>query len=424
MMQEEDFEFIGDPNPPSVEQFSDIFTLKWEDRNIKMTVDRFATDRRKNITAEITVDILDAPKGEGHIVRGRQNLLSTFRTLISDCIEFGPPIVTDKDWKIMFKQMSNGVIDKYRMGEPLINLADMSEEGKKPHILAPFIYEGNPTTIFGRGGVGKSLFCLYLAVLLQTGESQGRLKPKKMNVIYLDYEADPSESKYRADQIARGLGINPNIVNIYYRHCSVPLVEEADVLFRYVREVDAECVIVDSAIPACGDALDASNVASFFNALRSLSTSEKQVASLLIGHTTKANDTSGGPFGSAVWRNGPRSIWEFKSEQQSATNEIDVQLVHTKSNLDPLLKPIGFRIKWLEGSIEINPLDTLSHPTFQVDAPLADRIERVIQRNSSITVDDIAKHLNTELSKVEHELQRDTRFSFNHSREKWENVAL
>jgi hypothetical protein len=420
----QDFEFIGEPNPPSINQFSDIFTLEWQDRNIKMTVDRFATDRRKNITAEITVDILDAPKGEGHITRARQGLLSTFRTVIGDCIEFGPSIVTEKDWKIMFKQMQNLVIDRYRMGEPLINLATMSEEGKKPHILAPFIYEGNPTTIFGRGGVGKSLFCLFLSVLLQTGHSQGRLKPKKMNVLYLDYEADPSESKYRCNQIARGLGIDPKSVEINYRHCSVPLVEEADVLFRYVREINAECVIVDSAIPACGDALDASNVANFFNALRSLSTSEKQVASLIIGHTTKTNDTSGGPFGSTVWRNGPRSIWEFKSEQQSATNEIDVQLVHTKSNLDPLLKPIGFKIKWLEGSIEIKSLDTLSHPTFSVDAPLADRIERTIQNNLNIDVVDIAKHLEVDVEKVEHELHRDNRFELNHSREKWENVAL
>ena len=420
----QEFEFIGEPNPPSINQFSDIFTLEWQDRNIKMTVDRFSTDRRKNITAEITVDILDAPKGEGHITRARQGLLSTFRTVIGDCIEFGPSIVTEKDWKIMFKQMQNSVIDRYRMGEPLINLATMSEEGKKPHILAPFIYEGNPTTIFGRGGVGKSLFCLFLSVLLQTGHSQGRLKPKKMNVLYLDYEADPSESKYRCNQIARGLGIDPSLVEINYRHCSVPLIEEADVLFRYVREINAECVIVDSAIPACGDALDASNVANFFNALRSLSTSEKQVASLIIGHTTKANDTSGGPFGSTVWRNGPRSIWEFKSEQQSATNEIDVQLVHTKSNLDPLLKPIGFKIKWLEGSIEIKSLDTLSHPTFSVDAPLADRIERTIQNNLNIDVEDIAKHLEVDVSKVEHELHRDNRFELNHRREKWENVAL
>tara|TARA_Y100000593_G_scaffold81071_1_gene151508 strand:+ start:2873 stop:4144 length:1272 start_codon:yes stop_codon:yes gene_type:complete len=423
-MTQEDFEFVGDPNPPLVEQFSDIFTLMWQDKNIKMTVDRFATDRRKNITAEITVDISDAPKGEGHIVRGRQNLLSTFRTLISDCIDFGPSIVTDKDWKIMFKQMSNAVIDRYRMGEPLINLATMSEEGKKPHILAPFIYEGNPTTIFGRGGVGKSLFCLYLSVLLQTGTSHGRLKPKKMNVLYLDYEADPSESKYRCNQIARGLGIDPSLVSINYRHCSVPLVEEADVLFRYVREINAECVIVDSAIPACGDALDASNVANFFNALRSLSTSEKQVASLIIGHTTKANDTSGGPFGSTVWRNGPRSIWEFKSEQQSATNEIDVQLIHTKSNLDPLLKPIGFKIKWLEGSIEIKSLDTLAHPTFSIDAPLADRIERALQNNSHFTIVDIAKHLDTDAESVEHELNKDNRFLFNHKAEKWENLSL
>ena len=424
MTTEQEFGFAEPPARPAVEQFSEIFTLIWRDKNIKMVVDRFDADRHKNISAEITVEILDAMKDEGHIARNRTKLLSTFKTLVDDCVDFGPSIVSKEDWKIMFKQMSNSVIDKYRMGEPLIDLATMEPEGKKPHILFPFIYEGNPTTIYGRGGVGKSLFSLYLAVLLQTGHNQGRLKPKKMNVIYLDYEADPAESKYRADQIARGLRIDPDLIHINYRHCSVPLVEEIDVLFRYIRDVDAECIIIDSAIPACGDAMDAGSVARFFNAIRSLSTSEKQVASLLIGHTTKTNDSTGGPFGSTVWRNGPRSVWEFRSEQQSATNEIDVELIHTKANLDPLLKPIGFRIKWLEGSIEINPLDTLRHEVFGADAPLADRVEITMQDNLDINAQEIAKKLDTTPPDVESILRRDTRFAFNSIEEKWELTQL
>ena len=418
----QDFDSVSLPLPPTVERFGEIYTLTWADRNIQMVIDRFDTDRHQNVSAEITVTVLDAPKGENYITRGRAGLLSTFKTIIDDGVDFGGEINDRQDWKVMLKQMSSAVLDDYRMGEPLINLAEMSPVGKKPYILTPFIYEGCPTVIYGRGGVGKSLFCLYLAVLLQTGHSENRIRAKKINVIYLDYEADPDESKYRADFISRGMGIDPSLVAIHYRHCSNPLREEIDSLQRYIRQVDADCIVIDSAIPACGDALDSGMVAKFFNALRSLSNSEKQIASLLIGHTTKAQDTTGGPFGSVVWRNGPRSVWEFRADQQRNMNRIDVQLVHQKVNLDPLLAPIGFRINWGEGEITFESLDARRHAVFGAEAPLADRVEVLMEDRGGMSSDALGVALGAQIGDIEDILSLDMRFSENGAN--WELSAI
>ena len=418
----QEFDSALPPQPPQVSQLGEIYTLVWNDRNIQMQCERFDTDRHQNVTAEITVEILGSREGQGHIARGRAGLLSTYRTLIADCVDFGGDITSPDDWRIMFKQLSNSILDRYRMGEPVINLAKMTPVGKKPFILAPFIYEGNPTVIYGRGGVGKSIFCLYLAVLLQAGKSQGRLKARTMNILYLDYEADPDESKYRSDMLAYGIGLNPTDVNIHYRHCSVPLREEIDVIQRRVIELDIECVVIDSAVPACGDAIDHGVVSKFFNALRSLSTSKRQVASLIIGHTTKAQDTTGGPFGAVHWRNGPRSVWEFRADQQQNLNYIDVQLVHQKVNLDPLFAPLGFTIEWKPGEIVITDMDTRRHKTFGADAPLGDRIEVALEDNATMEVKALGTLLDAEIADIESVLLTDTRFVENSG--KWELGAI
>ena len=398
------------PMPPSVERVGEIFTLRWSDRSVEMIVERFDTDRHHNISAEITVRILNAPEGEGHITRGRAGLLSTFRTLVDDADDFGGERNDRDDWRVMFKQMSNAVVERYRMGEPLVNLAEMEPEGEKPFVLEPFIFEGAPSVIYGRGGVGKSLFCLYLAVLLQTGTSENRLTSVKQSVVYLDYEADKEESKYRADMIARGMNISPNDVAIHYRHCDVPLASEIDVISKRLLEVDATCLVIDSAIPACGDALDPKVAGDFFRALRTLNTGDRKVATLIIGHTTKAQDNSGGPFGSVQWRNQPRTVWEFKANQHPSQDTIDVQLVHQKVNMGKLLAPVGFSIQWGAGSVEFESLDARRHSAFSADHPAGDRIEVLLEDNGSMSVEMIVDELRLQADDVTDTLARDTRF--------------
>lgn len=405
------------PNPPEMSVTGSIYVLKWYDRNIQMTVERFHTDSRHNVEAEITVEVLNSLEGQGFITRGRQKLLSTFRTLIEDAVDFGGDLNDKDDWKIMFKQMSSRVIDRYRMGEPMIDLAEMEEQDQKPYIISPFIYEGCISLIYGKGGVGKSLFCLYLAVLLQMGQSQGRMTAKQSNVVYLDYEADPNESKYRADSIIHGIGGVPEDVHIHYRYCSVPLKSDLDAVLRYCLEVNADMVLIDSAIPACGgDVTDAGNVGDFFNAVRAIGGSDREVATLIIGHTTKAQDNSGGPFGSVNWRNQPRTVWEFKSNQIVNQDEIDVSLVHRKINLGKLLAPWAFRIKFGHKQVEIDELDARRHAAFRADLPIGDQIEVLLEDHGTLTSEQIDARIRDTTGEnhsdtIPQILIQDTRFS-------------
>ena len=100
----QEFDSALPPQPPQVSQLGEIYTLVWNDRNIQMQCERFDTDRHQNVTAEITVEILGSQDGQGHIARGRAGLLSTYRTLIADCEDFGGDITSPDQWRIMYKQ--------------------------------------------------------------------------------------------------------------------------------------------------------------------------------------------------------------------------------------------------------------------------------------------------------------------------------
>jgi hypothetical protein len=404
------YESDSQPLPPDMEVNGEVYILTWHDRNVRMTIDRFHT-RQEVTSAEIKVEFADRPENESMITRGRAGLLSTFKSLIDECVEFGGDWIEQGDWKIMFKQMSIKVLDQYRMGEPVLNLAELEDKGQKPYIVSPFVYEGSPTIIYGRGGVGKSLFCLYLAMLMQTGNSENRLNATGGNVLYLDWEADPDESKHRADLIAHGMNISPE-VNIHYRFCAEPFTSEVDVIRRLVRKLDIQLVVIDSIIPSCGgNAVDPEITSKFFRAIRSLGNSDRQVATLLIGHTTKQEDKSGSPFGSVVWRNGARTVWEFRAPQQSNSDIVDVALVHQKVNLGKVLAPVGFQILWGEGAVKFKAMDARRHPLFRSDMPLGERIHVLLEDNGTMTLERIASSLRgVEENDILDVLEGDNRF--------------
>jgi hypothetical protein len=103
-------------------------------------------------------------------------------------------------------------------------------------------------------------------------------------------------------------------------------------------------------------------------------------------------------------------------------NRIDVQLVHQKVNLDPLLAPIGFRINWGEGEITFESLDARRHSVFGVEAPLADRIEVLLEDRGGMSSDALQIALEAQIGDIEDILTLDMRFSENGAN--WELSAI
>ena len=62
------------PQSPEMEVFGGRYILKWHDRQIKMTVDRFLA-RNYKVEAEVTVEFLNRTEGKRIITKGLVNIL-------------------------------------------------------------------------------------------------------------------------------------------------------------------------------------------------------------------------------------------------------------------------------------------------------------------------------------------------------------
>jgi len=252
-------------------------------------------------------------------------------------------IYPEADWDSVLERFCYLALQKIRQGEPVVELWSTGEGIESPkYLIHPILPLGKPTIIFGEGGVGKSIFALFLGlctVLPWTDNSLGLTVGERAEVLYLDYETDQHEISWRMHCVKNGMDV-PDLF-LHYRRCSISISQELEQIQQAVGETGAKLVIVDSLGPACGGDLNSAETAlSFFSAVRQLDTT-----TLIVAHTAK--DTlvkHKSVFGSAFFHNLARSIWELRQVQEIGENEINIGLFHKKSNLSALHPPMGFRI--------------------------------------------------------------------------------
>ena len=358
-----------------------VHVLEWPaPTSVTIRVDRISEDSRHNTTAEILVHKTDAP--EPHVHQARMNLTST-RTR-ADIARHCEARFPDLDWVALIEQTCVVILDKYREGEPAVNLLDVPVREGLRYRVEPIIYEQQANIIYGDGGLGKSMFALYLSCLIAAGCDTDKLHAEPGNVLYLDYEADPEEARERHASISEGLEIDrPPLM---YRFCYQPIYNEVEALQRIVAEHGIDFVVVDSAGPACGGIPEsAENALNFFVALRSL-----KVTSLTIAHVSKGGGASKGPYGSPYWRNQARSVWEVRKAQNMDEDSLEFSLWHRKVNAGKLLRPLAYRIAFGDGVTRLEHMDVRDSEELSKGLPLIERIRLALLRGS-MQVGDIAE---------------------------------
>ena len=124
--------------------------------------------------------------------------------------------------------------------------------------------------------------------------------------------------------------------------------EMVPALSRVCAERNVGLLIVDSAALACGgDPKDEQVVTRYFNAL-----SELGVSSLTISHLTKDEKDDKHPFGSIYWFNSARMVWNLKGGEPDS-NPRELGLFCRKSNEDRRHRPIGIRMTFGDGTVDI-----------------------------------------------------------------------
>ena len=327
---------------PRVSVQDETYRFAW-DCGIEAELDRVA-EHRDELSAEVTIRSSREPR-PGLLHSARLNLMSTQarKTLASALTDRDPDI----DWPGLVEQMCFLTRERYRSGEPSVDLRTHTPSDASRWLLEPFIESDGPCVTFADGGSGKSLFAQAVSVSIASGVSVvGRLHGDPRPVLYLDWETSGDAVHERVEAIARGAEISP-FPAVYYRRQYASLAESASEIRREIRRLGVGFVVVDSLGAArAGEPESADVTIRLFNAARSLG-----VPWLGIDHVTKAIGNQGSrPFGSTFTHNLARITWGADKAQEAGENSLVIALKNHKRNNGRLLPTTGYRLDFVSTS--------------------------------------------------------------------------
>lgn len=322
---------------PELTIVGEIFRVVWP-CGVTADLERIA-EHRDELSAEVTITTARPPAGLLH--SARLNLMSTqARRTLAQSLE---PRDHEIDWAGLIEQMCFVVRERYRNGEPAVDLRVGMNRSMHRWLIEPFVESEGATVLFADGGTGKSLIALAIAVTAASeraviGHRHGDPSP----VLYLDWETSPETAQERLDAIVAGAGIAEK-PPVFYRRMTAGLVESASNIRRDITKLAIGLVVIDSLGAArAGEPESADMTIRLFNAARSLG-----VPWLGVDHVAKAaaNDSTR-PFGSTYTHNLARLTWGADKAQEEGEDLLVVALTNRKRNNGRLLPRQGFRLEF------------------------------------------------------------------------------
>ena len=382
-----------------------IYSFEWSDKKIKVTVSRLIETSKQSLSAEIVIQSIEP---ERHLHQARLTLTDTrqrksLENTLNGRTE-GVEKYKDIDWYEIIEYVCVKTLEKYREGTPPIQLGDLPEATEIEYQLCPVLIKGEPTLIYGDGGIGKTNMALFWALLVQHNHPYFNLEPQQTNCLYLDWEASERVLKRRVDAMKKGLGITDK-KTILYRYCTQPLPSDALEIQSIILKNDIGLVVIDPVALACGaDPETAETAIRFFNALRSLN-----ITTLSVHHIAKISDGKK-PFGSVFWHNSARSSFEIRNSQRPEDNEIHLGIYHRKMNDAPLLKPMGYTLQFFNEESRLNQItfataDLSEIPELEKGLPLRERLTNALGAGSK-TPEELAEELEDNQSSIARVLYR------------------
>jgi len=375
------------PHGPQVTANGGVFVYDWPEHDTRIQIDR-VRESKDTFTAEIFVS-----HGGERIHQARLTLLSgrSRAEIAQQCIKKLDTI----EWAQLIEFACLTTVERYRQGEPVVEIGNSPLSEKPQHLLYPFLVEGQANLVYGAGGTCKSYLSATMALALLTNKEIAGIKPtRSAKTLILDYETSAQETNERIRYLKQGLGL-VTAQNVLYRFGHQNVVSEIVDIQRLVSEHNVGLVVVDSYGMACGgDAWSQQVARDYFMALRSL-----RVTTLTIDHIAKGENGSS-PFGSVYKVNEARSVWEIMASSEPDSDVVDVSLTHRKFNAGKRLKPVGFRFTFGHRSVNVQGLDVSSVPAFAKSSPMKDRIAALIRDYGPMLYEEIAEELGEKAESV------------------------
>ena len=335
---------LESPGKPDLDVVGDVYRLTWPCR-IEAELDRFS-EHDDTLKAEVTIRSSRPPR-TGLLHSARFDLMSTrTRGDLARALAQRDP---DLDWGALIEGMCFLVRERYRAGEPAVDLREDLERPLQRWLVEPFVEHEGATVLFADGGTGKSFIALAIAITASSdGSVIGKRHGEPRPTLYLDWETSAGTAQERMDAIRAGTGIRER-PPIFYRRMSTSLMEGAANLRHEVAERGIGLVVVDSlGYARAGEPESADMTIRLFNAARSLG-----VPWLGVDHVTKASgNDSTRPFGSTYTHNGARITWSADKAQDEGADALTISLTNRKRNNGRLLPRLGFRLEFLNVKVD------------------------------------------------------------------------
>ena len=335
-----------------------FYRFNWKLLGVTALVDRIKAHSDGRITSSLT---FSWPGADGKPAKYdcTLNLVAPrSRTELATTLGQTAALVDEGQWIGIIHTLCQDVIEAFRNGdapEPL-QFRHMSE--KDQFLLHPFLLSHKPVVLFGDKGSSKSMFALYMLLLVENGESAPGLNlsdEKPRRTLYLDWESDKDDLNNRAALLAEGMLVR-NPKPPLYRRCTSTLADDASQIAKIVLENNIELVVIDSIGPACsGDINDPQVALLYYQAIRRLGA----VSTLGIGHISKEARRSKkkSVIGNVMFMNLARSGWEIRSDADEERADHSVVLFHHASNPTRRLGPQGFHLTFNNDSLLIEVED-------------------------------------------------------------------
>lgn len=378
---------------------ADTYTFAWLDDQIDVELDGVREARGGELRAMLTVHSertgsrellhqsdfnLNGPRARADVVRALAQRVA----------------ITDFDWPVAIEQICFASRKRWQEGEPLIYLPDYQPVIRERFLLSPFQEFSGPTVLFARGGSGKSLFGLALALSIGADvNAVCGLPAEQRRVAYLDWETEPDTHHERLQALCAGANVPFCEAGIWYRRQSASLAESAGHLRRlFVKEKIGMAIIDSLGMARGGEPESADTTIRLFAAARTLG-----VPILAIDHMTKNGGTDQqSPFGSVYTENAARMTWALEKVEDNGAGLVTIALSNRKTNngigLGRRAYDVTFRSS-ADGrldSVTYDSRDVRDVAVLRERLSMAQQIVPVLTANGWLTVKRIAELLNEE----------------------------
>lgn len=259
-----------------------------------------------------------------------------------------------------------------------------------PPLLLDRLDPTDATVLFGDGGAGKgTIASSWIVGLTMLGR----------RVLVLDYENHPDEWSRRihalggVEAAAEVLHVSP--VSPRWQGARGAIWDHADDIRALVEATEADYLVVDSAVPACGatNPLDPEAPGQYFAAIARIG-----LPSLTLAHATKAGELRF-PFGSVFWHNLCRLSWAAQ-KQGGEDSGHSVLLTHRKGNNVARQGRYIVTVTWHDGVPR--EVDEQAY-----SAKLSELIDEALA-GGSLSVNEIVARLNADLDAEDPRIKPDS----------------